>query len=65
MIQKLIQHLDQVKYAQQRAALTPIGAGVDVAYEAGRRIGVIQGIDTVMTAIVAFIADSNTKDKEL
>ena len=45
--------------------LQPISAGVDVAYEAGRRIGVIQGMDTLIKAMNEFEADKDAKDGDL
>jgi hypothetical protein len=64
MIQKLMQHIDRVRLRYANECTTPIGAN-DVSYEAGRRIGVVQGIDQTLLAIKQWVANSDEKDKDL
>jgi hypothetical protein len=64
VIQKLMQQLAKVRQAQLEQNSTPIGSP-DISYEAGRRVGVIQGMSQYQTAINTFIADTDEKDKEL
>jgi hypothetical protein len=44
---------------------TPISAGVDAAYEAGRRIGVIQGMELAQKHLDNTLADNEADDKDL
>lgn len=45
--------------------LQSISAGMDVAYEAGRRIGVREGMDTLLVAYTKFHDDKDDKEKDL
>lgn len=45
--------------------LQSISAGVDIKYEAGRRIGVREGMDTMLKAFNDFHNDQDKKDENL
>ena len=63
MLQKLMQKLAVLRLRALEENSRPIDG--DVAYEAGRRIGVLQGMDRTHQAINAFIADADKKDGDL
>lgn len=65
MIQKLAQYFDRMITVASRNGLQPISAGVDIAYEAGRRIGIIQGMEQAKKALFEFNEQAEDKEKEL
>ena len=66
MLQKMLQQLATLRQRNLELNATPItGLGVDVAYEAGRRLGVVQGITSATHTIHEFLADTNEKDTDL
>lgn len=65
MIQKLYAHLVKVRTVAVMNGLQSISVGVDIAYEAGRRIGVREGMDTMLQAFNDFNNDQDKKDSKL
>jgi len=65
MQQKLIQHLMALTTRTKLTGLQPITPGVDVAYEAGRRIGVVQGMELMVSHAIEFFAEKEKGDKDL
>lgn len=65
MIQALAQYFDRMIAVAAKNGLAPISAGVDIAYEAGRRIGVIQGMEQAKKALFEFNEHQDDKDKDL
>jgi hypothetical protein len=63
--QKLIQKLTSVRNGCVMNGLQPISAGVDIAYEAGRRIGAREGMDLMVKATIEFFTDAEAKDESL
>lgn len=63
--QKIVQAMRQLITVTKLNGWTPISAGVDAAYEAGRRIGVIQGMELAQKHINDTLADSEADDKDL
>jgi hypothetical protein len=63
--QKLIQKLTSVRNGIVLNGLQPISAGVDIAYEAGRRIGMREGMDLMVKATIEFFTDAEAKDESL
>jgi hypothetical protein len=61
----LYNYLIKVRTVAVMNGLQPISAGVDIAYEAGRRIGVREGMDVLLKAFIEFHDEQDTKDKEL
>ena len=62
MLQKILQALDRERAKHDKQVTI---THRNVAYEAGRRIGVIQGLDYAREAIVAALQDLNKKDNDL
>lgn len=65
MSDKLFDWLMKVRTTAVMNGLKSISAGVDIAYEAGRRIGVREGMDTILTAYTQFHDDKDDKEKDL
>lgn len=65
MIQALAQYFDRMIAVASRNGLQPISAGVDIAYEAGRRIGIIQGMEQSKQALFDFHKQAEDNEKEL
>lgn len=66
MIQRILQGLAAVRQAQLEKCAVPMsGPGDMYAYEAGRRIGVMQGIALTTQAITTVLKDTDEKDKDL
>lgn len=65
MIQALAQYFDRMIAVAAKNGLQPISAGVDIAYEAGRRIGIIQGMEQSKQALFEWHKQSDDKDKDL
>jgi hypothetical protein len=63
MLQKLLQKLAALRQHQLEVNASPITG--DVAYEAGRRLGVIQGVTLATKTIHDFIADTDQRDGDL
>lgn len=61
----LYAHLIKVRTAAVMNGLQSISAGMDIAYEAGRRIGVREGMDVLLKAFNDFYEDQDSKDKDL
>lgn len=64
MIQKLAQYFDRMIATASLNGLQPISAGVDIAYEAGRRIGVIQGMQQSKQALFDFNKKAEDDEKQ-
>jgi hypothetical protein len=62
--QKLIQHMERLAHSTKLNGWTPMNVP-DIAYEAGRRIGVNQGMDMMLKAAIEFFTDAEAKDTEL
>jgi hypothetical protein len=65
MIQDLFNHLKKVRDYAVSNGLQSISAGIDIKYEAGRRIGVREGMDTMLQALLNFTEEKDGKDKDL
>ena len=65
MEQKLIQTLQRNRNEYVMHGLQPISPGMDVSYEAGRRIGVSQGMDLMIQHVIAFFTDEASKENTL
>lgn len=65
MIQALAQHLDRMISFASRQGMQPISPGMDIAYEAGRRIGVVQGMEQSKKALFEFHEQTESKEKDL
>lgn len=65
MIDKLVKELDRCAAQALKACAQPMSAGVDVSYEAGRRIGYAQGIAQARQAILDFHEKDNAADDKL
>lgn len=65
MSDKLFDHLMRVRTVAVMNGLQSISAGMDVAYEAGRRIGVREGMDTLLVAYTKFHEEKDDKEKNL
>lgn len=65
MLNKLLVELDKVAAQALKLAAQPITPGVDVAYEAGRRIGYIGGIAAARKQMIDFYSNDNAKDNDL
>lgn len=63
MIQKLAQYFDRMIAVAAQNGMQPISAGVDIAYEAGRRIGVMQGMIQSKQALFDFNKQEEDKEK--
>lgn len=62
---KMYAHLMVVRNRHVMDGLDTISPGVDVAYEAGRRIGIRLGMDTLLKAFTGFNDDKDRKDTDL
>ena len=65
MIAKILTELDKVAMQALKGCAQPIGAGADVSYEAGRRIGVTNGISLARQAVVDLLKNDAAKDNDL
>ena len=65
MIQKLLQAIDKAEAAHRAAGLRPIPTDTDIKYEAGRRIGVIQGLEYARRALQEALTASSKEDDDL
>jgi hypothetical protein len=65
MIGDLTKEIDKIHLVALREAVQPLSAGVDPAYELGRRVGKAQGIATARQAIIEFHTKDTAKDKDL
>lgn len=65
MIQAIAQHFDKMIAFAARQGMQSISSGVDIAYEAGRRIGVIQGMEQSKKALLEFNEQAEDKEKAL
>jgi hypothetical protein len=63
--QKIIQAMKQLIVTTKLSGWTPISPGIDPAYEAGRRIGIVQGMTLAQEHIDKTLADSESDDKDL
>ena len=57
--------LDKAHTQTLREAVQPLSAGIDPAYELGRRVGKAQGISTARQVIIDFHSKDNDKNKDL
>ncbi len=64
MIDKLLREIDKVAGNALKGCAQPI-SGTDVAYEAGRRIGVTNGIQLARQTIIDFYSKDNAQDNDL
>lgn len=62
---KLYNWLRRVRDTAAMNSSQPISVGMDIAYEAGRRIGVTQGMDVLLDAYTKFHEESEDKEKKL
>lgn len=65
MSDKVYDHLMKVRTHAVMNGLQSISAGMDIAYEAGRRIGVREGMDTLLIAYTNFHDEKEDKEKSL
>jgi len=65
MIQALAQYFDRMIAVAARNGMQSISPGVDIAYEAGRRIGVLQGMEQAKKALFEFNEQQEDKEKDL
>ena len=65
MLQRILQSISALRLHELEAGSKPIGDGLNIAYEAGRRIGVRQGIDKVVLVINDVLKDKDAKDGDL
>ena len=65
MSDKLFDRLRHVRDKNVMSGLQAISPGMDIAYEAGRRIGVREGMDTMLQAYIEFHADKDDKEQDL
>ena len=65
MSDKLFDWLMKVRTTAVMNGLQSISAGMDVSYEAGRRIGVREGMDTMLNAYTQFHEEKEDKEKDL
>lgn len=65
MIQELFNYLSKVRMSSALNSFGQISAGSDVSYEAGRRIGVIQGMDVMLKSFQDFQQDKDKRNKDL
>lgn len=64
MIQKIAQYFDRMIAVAAENGMQSISPGVDIAYEAGRRIGVMQGIKQAKQALFDFHKQEEDKEKD-
>jgi hypothetical protein len=62
---KLLTYLKAKRDAQVMEGLQPISPGVDIKYEAGRRIGNRIGMDYMLERAMKFFTDQDQKDEDL
>lgn len=65
MSDKLFDHLMKVRTIHVMNGLHSISPGMDVSYEAGRRIGVREGMDTLLIAYTKFHDEKDDQEKKL
>jgi hypothetical protein len=65
MIGDISKELDKLALRILQENSQPYGAGVDIAYEAGRRVGATQGVQRARQAIIDFHSRDNDRDKDL
>lgn len=65
MIQKIAQRFDRMIHQARLRATQPIGMDSDVKYEAGFRIGVVQGMEQAKQTLLQWHQDEDTADKDL
>jgi hypothetical protein len=56
--------MERLAHSTKLNGWTPMNVP-DIAYEAGRRIGVNQGMDMMLKAAIEFFTDAEAKDTEL
>lgn len=57
--------IDQLALRVLQEGVQPIAAGVDTAYEAGRRIGIAQGVQRARAALIDTHKKDDDHDKDL
>ncbi len=65
MIADLSKELDKLALRVLCENSQPYTAGADIAHEAGRRIGVTQGIQRALQTIIDFYSRDDEKDNDL
>jgi hypothetical protein len=65
MSDKLFDWLRKVRDSAVMNGLQSISAGIDIKYEAGRRIGVREGMDVLLNAYTQFHDEKDDKEKDL
>lgn len=65
MLNKLLVALDKVAAQALKEGVQPITAGVDTAYEVGRRIGTAAGIARARQQMIDFYANADKEDRDL
>jgi hypothetical protein len=65
MVKDLLVEFDKVALRVMQENNQPISAGIDVAYEAGRRIGTLAGIQRAKQAIVDWYSRDTQLEKSL
>jgi hypothetical protein len=65
MIAEISKELDKLALRVLQENSQPHTAGVDIAYEAGRRIGVAQGVQRARATIIDYHSRDNEKDNDL
>jgi len=65
MMNDILRELDKVALAALRRGAQHISAGQDIAYEAGRRIGVCEGIQIARQALVDYHSKEDDKERDL
>lgn len=65
MIAELSKELDKLALRVLQENAQSYTQGVDIAHEAGRRIGMVQGIQRARSAIIEYHSRDNAKDNDL
>jgi hypothetical protein len=65
MIGDISKELDKLALRILQENSQPYGAGVDIAYEAGRRVGATQGVQRARQAVIEWHSRDDSKDKDL
>ncbi len=65
MIGDISKELDKLALRILQENSQPYGAGVDIAYEAGRRVGATQGVQRARQAVIDWYSRDDSKDKDL
>lgn len=65
MIADISKELDKLALRVLQENSQPHTAGVDIAYEAGRRIGVAQGVQRSRQAIIEYHSKDQDRDDKL